>query len=146
VDELGLFVWPGCSGRYASASCLAASSRYIPVPSFGRFDEITHLVEKTSDLTHALARRRRVRRASPTATLRVIRHFVPHPFGVALQAIYDAARRGLLSLRPCRYIRVSAFGRFDEITHLVENASALTLPDFERSRTSTATSSSPNAL
>ena len=28
------------------------SSRYIHVPSFGRFDEITHLVEKTSVLTH----------------------------------------------------------------------------------------------
>jgi hypothetical protein len=84
------------------------SSRYIHVPSFGRFDEITHLVEKTSDLTHALARHRRVRRASPTATLRL-----------------------LPSLRPCRYIRVSAFDRFDEILDLVEKTSSLT-PDLAR--------------
>jgi hypothetical protein len=57
-------------------------------------------------LTHVLARHRRVRRASPTATLRL-----------------------LPSLRPCRYIRVSAFGRFDAILDRVEKTSALTLPD-----------------
>jgi hypothetical protein len=54
----------------------------------------------------ALARHRRVRRASPTATLRL-----------------------LPSLRPCRYIRVSAFDRFDEILDLVEKTSDLTLSD-----------------
>jgi hypothetical protein len=37
--------------RYAPASCLAAASLHIHVQSFGRFDEITCLVEKTSDLT-----------------------------------------------------------------------------------------------
>jgi hypothetical protein len=85
------------------------SSRHILVPSFGRFDEITYLVEKASGLTHALARQRRVRRASPTATLR-------HP----------------ASLRPCPHIRVRAFDRFDEILYLVEKTSDLTLPDFVR--------------
>jgi hypothetical protein len=39
-------------------------SLHIHVQSFGRFDEITYLVEKTSDLT--LARHPRVRRAGPT--------------------------------------------------------------------------------
>lgn len=38
-------------GRDALASCLAASSRDVHVRSFGRFYEITYLVEKTSDLT-----------------------------------------------------------------------------------------------
>jgi hypothetical protein len=71
-----------------------------------------------------------------TAALRVIRHFVPHPFGVALQAIYDAARRGLPSLRPGLHIHVQSFGRFDEIVDLVEKASALTLPDLGRNRPS----------
>jgi hypothetical protein len=57
----------------------------------------------------ALARHRRVRRASPTAALRL-----------------------LPSLRSCRYIRVSAFDRFGENLYLVEKASDLTLPDFVR--------------
>jgi hypothetical protein len=43
-----------------------------------------------------------------------------------------AALRLLPSLRPSRDIRASAFGRFDEITDLVEKTSALTLPDFAR--------------
>jgi hypothetical protein len=55
----------------------------------------------------ARARRRRVRRASPTATLW-------HP----------------ASLRPCPDIHVRSFDRFAEIPYLVEKASDLTLPDF----------------
>jgi hypothetical protein len=54
-------------------------------------------------------RRRRVRRASPTATL-----------------------RHLASLRPSPDIHVRSFGRFYEITYLVEKTSDLTLPDFVR--------------
>jgi hypothetical protein len=38
----------------------------------------------------------------------------------------------MASLRPCRYIRVSAFDRFDEILYLVEKTSDFTLPDFVR--------------
>ena len=57
----------------------------------------------------ALARRRRVKGVTPTATLR-------HP----------------ASLRPSLHIPVQSFGRFDEILYLVEKISALTLPDFGR--------------
>ncbi len=53
----------------------------------------------------ALAGQRRARRASPPATLR-------HP----------------ASLRPSPHILVRPFGRFDEITYLVEKTSDLTLP------------------
>ncbi len=38
--------------------------------------------------------------------------------------------------RPSPHIHLRSFGRFDEILYLVENASALTLPDFERRRSS----------
>jgi hypothetical protein len=50
------------------------------------------------------------------------------------------------SLRPSLHIHVQSFGRFDEILNLVEKTSALTLPDLERRRSSSATSSSPNDL
>jgi len=58
-----VFVWPGCSA-FITPSVANLPSPHIHVQSFGRFDEITDLVEETSALT--LARRRRVRRASPT--------------------------------------------------------------------------------
>jgi hypothetical protein len=47
-----------------------------------------------------------------------------------------ATLRLLPSLRPGRYVPVSAFDRFDEILYLVENASDLTLPDLGRNRLS----------
>jgi hypothetical protein len=53
-------------------------------------------------LTHVLARRRRVRGATPTATLR-------HP----------------ASLRPSLHIHVQSFARFNEITYLVEKTDVL---------------------
>jgi hypothetical protein len=58
----------------------------------------------------ALALPRRVRRASPTRLPRSRARMTP---SVANQ--------------PCPHIHVRSFGRFDEITDLVENASALTL-------------------
>jgi hypothetical protein len=65
VNEYGwqFFVWPGRSG-HITPSVASRPSPVIHDWSFDRFDEITDLVEKASDLT--LARHRRVRRASPT--------------------------------------------------------------------------------
>jgi hypothetical protein len=60
-------------------------------------------------LTHALARHRRVKGATSTATLR-------HP----------------ASLRPSLHIHVQSFDRFDEILYLVEKAPDLTLADSVR--------------
>jgi hypothetical protein len=62
------------SGRavrvYVTPSVANLPSPPIHGRSFGRFDEITDLVEEASALT--LARRRRARRASPTATLQLL--------------------------------------------------------------------------
>jgi hypothetical protein len=58
-------------------------------------------------LAPMLARRRRVRGATLTATLL-------HP----------------ASLRPSLHFHVQSFGRFDEILYLVEKTFALTLTDF----------------
>ena len=73
---------------------------------------------------HVFARRRRARRASPAAD----------------------ASPSMVSLRPCRTFRGPAFDRVDATLSRVDNTPDLTLPDLVRRRTSSATSSSPNAL
>ena len=74
------------------------------------------------------------RHASPTATLRRVAAHSCSAIGPATTACGGVRRIRLTlpSLRPGRYIHVSAFGRFDETTCLVEKTSALTLPDFVR--------------
>ena len=51
----------------------------------------------------------------------------------AKSATLAATLRLLPSRRPSLHIRVQSFGRFDEITYLVEKTAALTLPDLGRS-------------
>jgi len=56
------------------------------------------------------------------------------------------ASPSMVSLRPCRTFRGPAFDRVDATLSRVDNTPDLTLPDLVRRRTSSATSSSPNAL